>query len=125
MALNVKKLVNEDTLREEAIKALGLEGVDPKVQEEIIVTVRDTLLEYINIAVMNALGAEGMMKLADIEETPEAFDKKLAELLPNIGEIVKGAIEEGLEKHRTLVDDVRRRFGASPADLLQGNTATA
>lgn len=104
--------ISEEQLRAEAVRELGIEDMSADAQEEIMATVRDTLLEYINIAVVRALGTQGVIALEEIEETPEAFDKKLAELLPNIGEIVKGAIEEGLKNHRAAVASVRKRFGA-------------
>lgn len=105
--------VSEEQLREQAINELGIQDLEPDAQEEVMATVRETLLEYINIAVMRALGPKGMMAFADIGEDTDAFSKKLVELLPNIGGIVKGAIEEGLQKHQAAIEDVRRRFGVA------------
>jgi len=104
-------LVSEQELRAAAIKELGLEDASEAVQEEIIAIVRRTIFEQINIDVMKALGAEGMAALGDIDETPEAFDKKLAELLPNIGDIVKGSIETAVQNQRNAIGEVRKRFG--------------
>ena len=107
-----QRIVSEEQLRAEAIRELGIEDLTPEAQEEIIATVRETILEYINIAVMKALGKEGMIALGAIEENSEAFAEKLVELLPNIGVIVKQAVEEGIKNHRAAVEGVRKRFGA-------------
>jgi hypothetical protein len=104
-------IVSEQELRAAAVKELGLEDVSREVQDEIIAVVRKTIFEQINIDVMKALGPNGIAALGDVnEETSAAFEKKLVELLPNIGEIIKGAIEEAVRNQRAAIEETRRRF---------------
>lgn len=103
--------VSDEQLRAEAIRELGLQGLSPQTQDEVMLIVRETLAEYINIAVLKALGPEGVEAMMQTEGTPESFDKKLAELLPNIGDIVKQAIQDGIAAHQAAAGSIRKRFG--------------
>lgn len=99
--------INEASLREVAVEVLGLHNISPEAQDDIFSTIRESIVIYVQTAILKALGPEKVLALEEIpEEHDELFAKQLSALLPNIQEVVDGAVEQCILDNRKAFDEV-------------------
>jgi hypothetical protein len=95
------QLIHEDELRAVAIQELGLEKISQQAQDDIFKTMRESMVIYIQTALLQALGSDKVAALDVVPEgNDELFAQQLAALLPDSAQVVQEAMEACINDHK-------------------------
>lgn len=102
-------VLSPDEMRAMVIQELGLEMMKPQDREEIMNVMSEAILTRVQTAILRALGAEGLAVLNEIPETNDKlFSDKLSTMLPDLPDIVRGAVRDSIMSYQQSVGGALR-----------------
>lgn len=101
----VAATVDADALRAQIIDELNIGHLTEDEQNQIVEALGDVLLERATYAVMERLSEQQLAELDTLAEhaSDALLQQKIAEFVPDAGEVIAAAVREGIEEHKRLV----------------------
>ena len=93
--------MNEEQIKSKLIQDLGLTGLSPEKQDELIVKMTEVILKKVFLATMERLEAKGQAQYAMLMEnqpSPEDVDEFLKEKISDYEEMVEKIIKDLIEE---------------------------
>ena len=105
--------MNKNTIQQNIIKELGLEGLPEDKQIQLLTTMTESVLKRITIAVLERLSEEDKKEFDQVRETadPDKINEFLRKKIDNYDQMVEEIVKEFKTEMKTTIQDLQKDLG--------------